>query len=273
MKILHVNNIADISWTFSRAQRKMGLQSDVLVFSLSPYGFQGDFMFSQNPIVSRFLFLKFLNFFLDYSIYHFHFGSFLPHFSDIPLWKLIDKKVFVHYHGSDIRGRRRFLPKFFVNRLFVSTPDLLEFAQEAVWVPNPVILENFPFVGCKTNNRSIKIVHAPSSRMRKGSRDIMKAVKELRRSGYDVELVLIEKVPHKLALEYYKQADIAIDQVKIGWYGMFAIECMALENLFVYTLEKIWNHICPLSQYLILRLRILLGTFVCWQKITIFVLS
>jgi len=39
--------------------------------------------------------------------------------------------------------------------------------------------------------------------------------------------MLIENMPNNKAIEYYKKADIVIDQLLIGWYGMFAMECMA----------------------------------------------
>jgi len=29
-------------------------------------------------------------------------------------------------------------------------------------------------------------------------------------------------------VEHYRQADIVVDQLLVGWYGMLAIECMAL---------------------------------------------
>lgn len=229
MRILHVNNIVNVAWTFSRAQRKTKLRSDVLVLSPSSYGFQADFTVSKYHVLSRILFFKFFrNFLSDYDLYHFHYNSFLPRFMDIPLWKFFGKKVFVHYHGSDIRGKRRYLPRWFADNIFVSTPDLLEYINGAIWIPNPLDLENFPFTGCRKDARAIKIVHATTSRMKKGTSYIVKAISKLRREGYNVELVLIEKTPHTRALEYYKQADIAIDQLEIGWYGMFAIECMAL---------------------------------------------
>ena len=32
---------------------------------------------------------------------------------------------------------------------------------------------------------------------------------------------------HDEAVEHYKQADIVVDQLNAGWYGLFAIEAMA----------------------------------------------
>ena len=46
--------------------------------------------------------------------------------------------------------------------------------------------------------------------------------------GLDADLVLVEGLHHEEAFERYREADIVVDQLNAGWYGLFAIECMAL---------------------------------------------
>ena len=67
------------------------------------------------------------------------------------------------------------------------------------------------------------VVHAPSNRTKKGTADVIRACQQL-----PVDLEIIEGLPNEEARERYKAADIIIDQLKIGWYGVFAIEAMAL---------------------------------------------
>ena len=67
------------------------------------------------------------------------------------------------------------------------------------------------------------ILHAPSSRRRKGTEHVIAACE-----GLDAELVLVEGLHHDEAFERYREADIVVDQLNAGWYGLFAIECMAL---------------------------------------------
>ena len=67
------------------------------------------------------------------------------------------------------------------------------------------------------------IVHAPSSRRRKGSEHVIAAVE-----GLDADLELVEGLHHDEAFERYRAADIVVDQLNAGWYGLFAIEAMAL---------------------------------------------
>jgi len=67
------------------------------------------------------------------------------------------------------------------------------------------------------------ILHAPSSRRRKGTEHVIAAVEAL-----DADLEIVEGLHHDEAFERFRNADIVVDQLNAGWYGLFAIECMAL---------------------------------------------
>ncbi|MCK4624094.1 MAG: glycosyltransferase [Phycisphaerae bacterium] len=61
----------------------------------------------------------------------------------------------------------------------------------------------------------------------KGSREIQRAVERLKDEGFAVEFMFFDKVPN-LQLRYYQtQADIVVDQLRDGWHGTTAAECMA----------------------------------------------
>ena len=66
-------------------------------------------------------------------------------------------------------------------------------------------------------------MHAPSSRTRKGTDYVVAACAEL-----DVDLEIVEGLDHRQAFERYRRADVIVDQLNAGWYGVFAIEAMAL---------------------------------------------
>jgi glycosyltransferase involved in cell wall biosynthesis len=74
----------------------------------------------------------------------------------------------------------------------------------------------------------VRILHAPNHRGFKGSQYLIAAVEKLRKEGLPIELVLVEKVPNRQALELYRTADIVFDQCLIGFHGYFALEAMAL---------------------------------------------
>src|SRR5256885_16359550 len=92
----------------------------------------------------------------------------------------------------------------------------------------------FPYT---TLFRSLRIAHAPSKRAVKGRDDVLAAVDSLRARGAPVELDLIEGVPNREARLRYAAADVVIDQLRVGWYGMLAIESMALAKPVVVYLD------------------------------------
>ena len=74
-----------------------------------------------------------------------------------------------------------------------------------------------------TDRQRPLIVHAPSSRRRKGTEHVIAACEAL-----DADLEIVEGLRHDEAFARYRAADIVVDQLNAGWYGVFAIECMAL---------------------------------------------
>lgn len=74
----------------------------------------------------------------------------------------------------------------------------------------------------------IKILHAPNHQAIKGSNFVFKAIDTLKREGYNVELIFKQGVPNDEFLKTIREADIVIDQLIIGWYGIFATEAMCL---------------------------------------------
>ncbi|MCC6532437.1 MAG: glycosyltransferase [Burkholderiales bacterium] len=74
----------------------------------------------------------------------------------------------------------------------------------------------------------LRVVHAPNHAAFKGTRYLHAAIDELRREGVAIELVTVEKVPNREALDIYRSADVIFDQCMIGFHGYFALEGMAL---------------------------------------------
>jgi glycosyltransferase involved in cell wall biosynthesis len=62
-----------------------------------------------------------------------------------------------------------------------------------------------------------------ASRGRKGTEHVVAACSKL-----GVELEIVEGLDHREAFERYRHADVIVDQLNARWYGVFAIEAMAL---------------------------------------------
>jgi len=115
----------------------------------------------------------------------------------------------------------------YVDHMFAVNPDLLHFLPEekSSFLPYAVLDEfksQFPIL----QKKSFLIVHAPTQREAKGSFEIIEAVKSLQSEDSSIRFELIENIKHSEALRLYRKADLVVDQLKVGWYGAFAVECM-----------------------------------------------
>jgi len=126
---------------------------------------------------------------------------------------------------SNSQASRRF------DGVFALNPDILRSVPGARFLPySNVDLDEWRPREAREEmrNRTVRIVHAPTNREIKGSEIIIDAVKALKEEGEDVELVLVEKLPHEQVRALYESADLLVDQMLIGWYGGVAVELMAL---------------------------------------------
>jgi len=159
------------------------------------------------------------------DVFHFVFGlTLVPQSLQFPLLKALRKKSVMHYLGSDIRGKTSDELAFGkrANAEIVGSYDAIRWVPEAEVIPPGVDLGRIEPAPPSGRSRPV-IVHAPSSRRRKGTEDVIAACE-----GLDADLELVEGLHHDDALERYRAADIVVDQLNAGWYGIFAIEAMAL---------------------------------------------
>ncbi len=130
----------------------------------------------------------------------------------------------MHFLGSDIRGKspeelawsRR------AGARVVGSYDAARWVPDAVVIPPGIDLSGIEPAPPSDRERPV-VLHAPSSRSRKGTEHVVAACEQL-----DVELEIVEGLDHREAFERYRNADIVVDQLNAGWYGVFAIEAMAL---------------------------------------------
>jgi len=109
----------------------------------------------------------------------------------------------------------------------VGDEALLVFSPESRLVRKVLDFSDIPFVGTPNKQKKLVIIHAPSKREIKGTKYVLKAINRLKREKYSFEFILVEKKTHAVAKEFYKKADIIVDDVLQGPYGILAMECMA----------------------------------------------
>jgi glycosyltransferase involved in cell wall biosynthesis len=257
MRILHCPSpIARQPWLLSRTQRKFGFQSDVMVFAGNPlwdYKYEYNFHLEKfNGLLKKMVAVGKTSFFVPkalakYDLFHFHTKSIIPGGYDALVAKKLGKKIVFHMHGCEIRltdshgfcrvcqayGKKYKLHMIkTVNKLadlvIIATPDLFDEMPNATWIPNSVDLENWQAIEKKEHDDKIKIIHSTGDRDIKGTVYIESAVNDLKKEGYNIELILLENVSNEEIKEIAAHADIAVDQLMIGSYGVGAIETMSL---------------------------------------------
>jgi glycosyltransferase involved in cell wall biosynthesis len=159
------------------------------------------------------------------DVFHFYFGlTLVPKSLQFPLLRALRKRSVMHFLGSDIRGKPP-ADLAWAGRAgarIVGSYDAIRWVPDAEVVPPGIHLREYTPRPPSDAARPL-VVHAPSSRRRKGTEHVIAACERL-----PIELEIVEGLPHDEARRRYEHADIVVDQLNAGWYGLFAIEAMAL---------------------------------------------
>jgi glycosyltransferase involved in cell wall biosynthesis len=140
---------------------------------------------------------------------------------DYPNWSFEEQ--------TSISRRRTALFGKYADLVLPAHPALLPFVprSDVLFEYFPVDIPETPAIP-EPHDGPVVIVHAPNHRHVKGTGYVLKAVERLKASGFAIELLLIEGVPRREALAIYRRADIIVDQLIIGAYGLFALEGISL---------------------------------------------
>ena len=74
---------------------------------------------------------------------------------------------------------------------------------------------------------SIKVLHAPSSPLFKGTSLVRAAIKKLEIEKYNIEYIELQNMPNRVVLEHLKSSHIVLNQFYAFTPGLFGIEAMA----------------------------------------------
>lgn len=259
LRILHVpTNIANQMATISKAQRELGYSSCSCTYSNNWPNYKSDKCLHLEKLRNKYhkiclLFQFFVSSILKYDVFHFHFGNtLLPGYYDLPWLKALNKKMVMHYWGSEIRQKsiaekkNKFVQvnvedekkvrdristvAKYVRVAIVADYESYEYIQgyfeKVVIIRQALNLQNYSPATPSLNNKVPLIVHAPSDKRIKGTDYILQAVSKLKRD-YNFEFILVHKMCHQKAKEIYLRADIIVDQLLLGAYGLVSVEAMA----------------------------------------------
>jgi len=229
LRVVHCPvNFAGIGWTNVQALRRTGVDARLVVFNTHPAHPEADvdLRLPDGPLWRRQAtqFRALAKLLPTTDVFHFYFGlTLVPKRLQFPILKAARKKSVFHFVGSDIRGKSS--DELAYGRLadaqIIGAYDAARWVPEAEVVPPGIDLRPIQPVPPRTNG-PLRVAHGALSRRRKGSDLIVAACAEL-----GLELDLIENVRHDEVGPRLAQADIVVDQLNSGWYGLFAIEAMA----------------------------------------------
>lgn len=269
MKVLHLpTSVGNHGYSLAVAERRLGLDSKSLIIGENSFSFRGDIQIECGSGFKKIIpsFGAFFQYRKGYDLYHFNSGHTLVDFAsagldllDLPFYR--GKKIFT-FNGSDARqlvdvSENKYTPfvnsgsppvnglpyrrkktriekiKKFADFCYVLNPDLMRF----VGPDRSEFLPYIKYISYELGNQEYKvntdqeftIVHAPTNRFIKGTEYLIRAVKELKKK-YSLKLILVEGMTHRKALEAYMQADVVVDQLRLGWYGGIAVEAMKMKK-------------------------------------------
>jgi hypothetical protein len=195
-----------------------------------------------------------------FDVLHFHFArtlvprgfAELPPFWDLPVYRALGRRVFFTFHGSDIRIERIYrevspwaarvppspgadderieqsirVMRTYADRMFVTSVNYLDYVPDATYLPRVIDLAAWPEIPVAQRERPV-VVHAPTRRERKGTDQILADLAALQVDGLDFELRLLEGLPHETVRQELAAADVVVDNIVAGAYGIVSLEAMA----------------------------------------------
>jgi len=221
-------NTAGVPWTTAEALRRRGVDARLVVFERYRLHPEADESLDRSNSLLRGQATQWralARLLPRTDIFHFVFGlTLVPQTLQFPILRATRKKSVMHYLGSDIRGKTPAQLAFGkkADAELIGSYDAIRWVPEAEVIPPGIDLTRVRPEPPSDRTRPL-IVHAPSSRRRKGTEAVLAAC-----TGLDADLDLVEGLRHDEAFERYRAADIVVDQLNAGWYGIFAIEAMAL---------------------------------------------
>ena len=259
-------DIAGVGSRLENGFRNLGYRSDFYYYGKHLFNYKGGTLlkFSNHLWFSRFqkiLFLLYMIFRYRNFIYIGSGTSLLKRAKEINILKFLRKKTMIIYVGCDVR-MPEIVEKYKWNTCINCPDSYKEFVGCKIEKKKrnikreqrqfditlsplecggylrtgyknilfPIDLNKFGSLDNKKANKTLKILHAPSNSFYKGSKYIIEAIDRIKIEGFIFEFKLVQNISIDELYEEIKSSDLIVDQLLGGFYGLFAIESMALSK-------------------------------------------
>lgn len=265
--VCHVSLVSHKQYMLSRLARTHGLRGTFIAVNTAPgahleIGFDYHIPAGLHPLWRYLRGAWYLWRVLAFhDVVHYHFNAFLlDRETELEYLRRMGKVVVVHYRGCDVRCRsintarnpelnccqecdyppgscdteqqRR---KIRVGRThadlrFVTTPDLLDFAEDAEHLPfiAPYGIDLESIAPAPKRPGVFRVVTSSNHPALDGVRFVRDAVARLAADGVAIELVEVTKTPYREALALYRSADLYCGKLRMGYYNNANIESLML---------------------------------------------
>jgi glycosyltransferase involved in cell wall biosynthesis len=184
----------------------------------------------------------------SYDVFIFGFGTSFLLLYDLPVLKLLGKKIIFLFYGSDARPpylngmfikdggelnikqciRAAQAMKRRIDRIEQYADAILSHPPYGLFYTKPFVMNaivGFPYsASAMSQNKkqrsdvdSVRILHAPSKRSVKGTDEIEAAIERLRLKGHKLEWVTISGQPNAVVLQELLLCDFVVDQLYSDW--------------------------------------------------------
>jgi len=186
---------------------------------------------------------------IKYDVFIFGFGSSFFYYYDLPILKLLNKKIIYKFHGSDCRPpylsgaivsdennfhtkqciklsriRKKSLKRIEkYSDIIISYPLFSQFLEKpfiaSTNIGLPFNSRTLPYTGKghKGNEpgsqRKIRLLHAPTKPIPKGTAIIRRLIMGLQKAGHPIEYIEIKNASNEQVLDELSRCDFVIDQV------------------------------------------------------------
>lgn len=260
------SNVAGYGTRLSKGFEEIGVKTDVYVEGIHTFEYSTKRLKRYNlpksrwmqRIYTRFFFLKCL---FKYDAFLFvSTQTFIKDYKDLKILKFFRKPTALLFTGCDVQqpemtGRfpfsachdcgddyKKFVgcypeTKILRTKKIEQLVDIISIDRalnnvinrDSVHINQPINIEDFPETIIHPLNLKPVILHAPSNFGYKGTKYLVAAIEKLK-NEFDFEFRLVSNVKLKDLYMEINKADLIVDQLIQGWFGMLPLEAMMYEK-------------------------------------------